>query len=747
MRLLATLALAFVLGLPAASAQQVCSGTEGTDFQRVTLLDVNTLPDGSLAALNGGGANLETSQIQDLLANDLVGETIEFTAVILSDPKLSGLASTNDAGIPNRVHYFVRDVTAFDEGPQGYGAQIVDNTGSGLSAQFFVGDIVTICGVVAPFTGTGGYSMQINPVDANAIQLTDDDPIALDDPRLAPIGISIGDLHTTVAGAPAGAETQINWNNYTAFVGNYVRMEGIQIVQGVPDANRPDVLFAGASGDAPFINQYDVSVCYRNDRQADYFPAGTTPECVTDGPFNVPATGFANLQGFLIYQGDDGAFDYATPDAANFVINPILPEDLEITGAPPTINFFTAGPEGILSPNDPFPVEASVQANGDATIAAVVVNYGSPSGGGAVTLEDGDGDGTFTGTIPPFASAGEFVNLTYTVTDSNGINAFATTSYRVFDGPLTSITQIQETANGGEGDSPVGDIDAVAMNIVAIVNDDFVDDAGNRTLILQEDPNFGQFTGIAAFVDIAAAVQVGDEITITEANINENFGFTRLENLTYTVTNAGAGAYGYFTIPSGSIANPDDAEKFESMLLRFESVTITDVNADGDDTDDGFGEWQFTTGTEAEELRVDDLAEAFETDYNINNLTVGQQRDFVQGFLYFSFGNFKLIPTDAADVGMAVAGEDDLVQGSRLIEAYPNPTTDAATFVYTLDAATDVQLAVYDVTGRRVALLVDAVQTGEQRVRFDASDLAPGVYVYRLAAADRVETGKLILAR
>ncbi|MEL6704258.1 MAG: hypothetical protein AAFP15_08235, partial [Bacteroidota bacterium] len=333
MRLLATLALAFVLGLPAASAQQVCSGTEGTDFQRVTLLDVNTLPDGSLAALNGGGANLETSQIQDLLANDLVGETIEFTAVILSDPKLSGLASTNDAGIPNRVHYFVRDVTAFDEGPQGYGAQIVDNTGSGLSAQFFVGDIVTICGVVAPFTGTGGYSMQINPVDANAIQLTDDDPIALGDPRLAPIGISIGDLHTTVAGAPAGAETQINWNNYTAFVGNYVRMEGIQIVQGVPDANRPDVLFAGASGDAPFINQYDVSVCYRNDRQADYFPAGTTPECVTDGPFNVPATGFANLQGFLIYQGDDGAFDYATPDAANFVINPILPEDLEITGA------------------------------------------------------------------------------------------------------------------------------------------------------------------------------------------------------------------------------------------------------------------------------------------------------------------------------------------------------------------------------------------------------------------------------
>ncbi|MEL6704431.1 MAG: T9SS type A sorting domain-containing protein, partial [Bacteroidota bacterium] len=413
---------------------------------------------------------------------------------------------------------------------------------------------------------------------------------------------------------------------------------------------------------------------------------------------------------------------------------------LEITGAPPTINFFTAGPEGILSPADAFPVEVTAQANGGATIAAVVVNYGSPSGGGAVVLEDGDGDGTFTGEIPAFAASGEFVNLTYTVTDSNGLNAFAATSYRVFDGPLTSITQIQETANGGEGDSPVGDIEAVAMNIVAIVNDDFVDNDGNRTLILQEDPNFGQFTGIAAFVDIAAAVQVGDEITITEANINENFGFTRLESLTYSVTNAGAGAYGYFTIPTGSIANPDDAEKFESMLLRFENITVTDNNL-------GFGEWSFTTGSDAEALRVDDLAEAFEQSYATDNLANGDQLEFIQGFLYYSFGNFKLIPTDAADVGMPVAGEDDLLQGSGLIEAYPNPTTDAATFVYTLDAATDVQLAVYDVTGRRVALLVDAVQTGEQRVRFDASDLAPGVYVYRLAAADRVETGKLILAR
>jgi hypothetical protein len=50
-------------------------------------------------------------------------------------------------------------------------------------------------------------------------------------------------------------------------------------------------------------------------------------------------------------------------------------------------------------------------------------------------------------------------------------------------------------------------------------------------------------------------------------------------------------------------------------------------------------------------------------------------------------------------------------------------------------AGSDVRLAVYDVLGREVAVLVDGVQSpGRHEVVFDARNLASGVYVYRMTA-------------
>ncbi|HLT47758.1 MAG TPA: T9SS type A sorting domain-containing protein, partial [Rubricoccaceae bacterium] len=59
----------------------------------------------------------------------------------------------------------------------------------------------------------------------------------------------------------------------------------------------------------------------------------------------------------------------------------------------------------------------------------------------------------------------------------------------------------------------------------------------------------------------------------------------------------------------------------------------------------------------------------------------------------------------------------------------------------------DVRLAVYDVLGREVAVLVDARQeAGAHRATFDASGLAAGTYVYRLVVGSEVQTGRLTLA-
>ena len=55
-----------------------------------------------------------------------------------------------------------------------------------------------------------------------------------------------------------------------------------------------------------------------------------------------------------------------------------------------------------------------------------------------------------------------------------------------------------------------------------------------------------------------------------------------------------------------------------------------------------------------------------------------------------------------------------------------------------------VSLAVYDLLGRRVATLVDDVQTaGSHEVVFDASRLPSGVYILRLTAGDQFATTKV----
>ncbi len=79
---------------------------------------------------------------------------------------------------------------------------------------------------------------------------------------------------------------------------------------------------------------------------------------------------------------------------------------------------------------------------------------------------------------------------------------------------------------------------------------------------------------------------------------------------------------------------------------------------------------------------------------------------------------------------------------------YPNPFNPVTTIRYALARAVSVKLIVYDILGRRVAVLVDDVMgAGEHIVRFNGTGLASGVYFYRMQAGSFVETKKFILAR
>jgi len=79
----------------------------------------------------------------------------------------------------------------------------------------------------------------------------------------------------------------------------------------------------------------------------------------------------------------------------------------------------------------------------------------------------------------------------------------------------------------------------------------------------------------------------------------------------------------------------------------------------------------------------------------------------------------------------------------------PNPATTAVVVSFALPVATPVRLEAFDVSGRRVA----AVLNGESRpagwneVRMDVRDWRAGCYLYRLQAGDRTAVGKLVVVR
>ena len=88
----------------------------------------------------------------------------------------------------------------------------------------------------------------------------------------------------------------------------------------------------------------------------------------------------------------------------------------------------------------------------------------------------------------------------------------------------------------------------------------------------------------------------------------------------------------------------------------------------------------------------------------------------------------------------------------HLAQSYPNPFRATTTIQYGLPNAELVKLEVFDVVGRRVAVLVDEEQEqGYHQAIWSASggglELASGVYVYRLRAGSFVATKRMIVVK
>jgi hypothetical protein len=105
---------------------------------------------------------------------------------------------------------------------------------------------------------------------------------------------------------------------------------------------------------------------------------------------------------------------------------------------------------------------------------------------------------------------------------------------------------------------------------------------------------------------------------------------------------------------------------------------------------------------------------------------------------------------------IAVNEEPGIPTVFALHQNYPNPFNPTSTIRYDLPHSSDVAIKLYDVLGREVTTLVNERQdAGYRQVTWDATNVASGVYFYRLTAGDAstgsaqsfVATKKLLLLK
>jgi len=203
-----------------------------------------------------------------------------------------------------------------------------------------------------------------------------------------------------------------------------------------------------------------------------------------------------------------------------------------------------------------------------------------------------------------------------------------------------------------------------------------------------------------------------------------------------------------------SVANGTlNAEPYEGMLVRFDSVTVTSVDPVYQDPS------QFEISNSSAPILVerDGKAKVYNsvvdtTIPGVKVLRVGTKIASVTGILFYGNNRYKLVPRTDADygtiTGVAIMRENLIPDSYTLSQNYPNPFNPATTIKYALPVGGNVTLKVYNVLGQEIETLVNMTQqAGTYTVSFDASKYASGMYLYRISAGSFAQVKKMMLVK
>ncbi len=382
-------------------------------------------------------------------------------------------------------------------------------------------------------------------------------------------------------------------------------------------------------------------------------------------------------------------------------------------------------------------------------------------------------DSVWSGTIPA-QNDSALVSFYVKAIDNDGNVSFSPTDtvtgryfYFVNDG--LTIQNVQYSPFGS-GYSGYQNYTVTVSGRVSADTSDIPGDGGSGAKVYIQN-GVGEWSGIQIFGTEAEGLKRGDLVNVTGI-VNEQFGVTRIGNLDQGVEITmlpNDGLYVEATEIATAVIGTSSggelpAESFESVLIKYTNVTVIDENADGNiGPDEGsggsrnHGEILVADGS-AVGTRVElqdggnDYHNFWDSSFENEPIRVlqGSKFDELVGVLYYSFGNFKLIPRKNNDfIGYTDIDETIILpKVFSLSQNYPNPFNPTTVIKYSIPEVTNVKLKIYDMLGREIRTLVNQEQSaGVYNVEFNATNLSSGIYFYRMEAGSFVDSKKLLLLK
>lgn len=259
------------------------------------------------------------------------------------------------------------------------------------------------------------------------------------------------------------------------------------------------------------------------------------------------------------------------------------------------------------------------------------------------------------------------------------------------------------------------------------------------------------------------APPAGPTVTLVAPNGGEVWGVNESHNITWTST----GTLDYVALDcstdggstwssiSGSTENDGihpwlvDAPVSNDCLVRLTGLTTPSID---DMSNAEFSIYQPVTWLTADPITGDVDSGDADQILVTADATGLPEGDYYANLHIDSNGGGRITVPVALHV-QATGIQDGIPRVSVLYGNYPNPFNPSTRIAFALPGEGPVKVSIYDTAGRLVRTLVDGVRAaGSQEVRWDGksdsgSDVASGVYIYRLEAAGRVLGGRMVLLK